>query len=255
MSTIGNSSVESKPDLFSALCVGDKVSSFRALLRRYTYFVQQPNNQIEGFALSRDNACIVPDYIPIRNNSGTALIYADAFTVIGSCYAMRRGGIRLRVTYDKGNFEIIGNTIQQINARLALNDIVTGPFPVASNIDMFQANIEQNLMHGNTISVEIPQYTKTYSTATLDAMGAADSTYPFHLDYTAGKNSSVSRVSLGLHRPSGLNPLAQTAPTPFRRFALVSRAMADDGEFMTFISVPVMLLDETSVTIGYQGNL
>jgi hypothetical protein len=253
MSNIGNTKVDSQPDLFSALCVGDKVSNFRALLRRYTYYIQQPNALLAGYTLFGTESAIIQDYIPIRDSSGVGNIYADMFTIVGSCYALRRGGIRIRVNYDRGNFTYNGETLRQVTAYLKPNTVVNGPFGNPSVQNMFMANVEQNFDHGNTLSVEIPQYTKTYATATLDAMGAADPSYPAYHTYTVGSDSTVARVALGLNKPTGMTHLSQTDPTPLRRYGIVSRAMADDGEFMTFISVPVMLSATSTVRIGYQG--
>lgn len=216
----------------SEMCVGEHITSFRQLLKiPCVSSVTDGNNGAFPYAHFSPFAVSV-GYV----NAGSATVtytYPDLYSILGSCYALHRGSVRIKMVQNIGhmvtqdvdnalayyqdaapdfsdwvvnvNSDRLGNT----DARGCCNTI-TQPFVSTLN---------------NGIEVTVPQYSRTHSRAVADHIVSAD----------AGINSAVNDTTtldpftLVVDRCAGMSS-----------GYYFSRCGGDDLEFGMFISTPLL---------------
>lgn len=253
--TIGNSVVNSNPTIFSSTCIGDKVSNFRAYLKRFHPI--NPNDKTTASTVNPNSYmfAMFPDVMIATSQSPLTYQWnADVLSVVGSCYALWRGGIRVRDVIDIGmlpqntslftcvntGYTTFQNTGMVVNTPISYN---TSEVEYSANMHQTFQNLEQN----NVITVEVPQYTQTLCRAKADVINFQGSATMYGYNNTAGSSNNQGYVSLAL--PSNLT----TTPPANAGYSVhnVFRALADDGSFSCFISVPPLLAN--TVNGGRKG--
>lgn len=258
--TIGNSVVSSNPNIFAPATIGDKVTNFRAYLKRFHPVRYNSNILASPVMFNQANIVMAPDAIyGTVNVPPTYYIHGDLISAVVSCYGMWRGGVRFRDVIDMGLMasgtamsEPLRGSAVTSTVPLGLgnitpfygNNILSG-----ANATVFNANFHENnqsLTTNNVITAEMPQYTKTYARAVTEIFVFQGTTPPAGL-YQGGNSNSPDALSIWL--PSN------ATITRVKGYSLhnVSRALADDGNFSVFISVPPLRKNVYPTDSFYQG--
>lgn len=231
--TIGNSSICDDGGLNSLHCIGERITSFRTLLKK-------PNVLLPSAGVTLANYLNI---LPFSITSGTVVLAVntappvlnDLYSRLASCYVYSRGGIRLKYL---DNMAVTTTT----PIAVAL-DVRQGSAPLraaglqwsATNAAGTANSTDQNGMPvvyyraGYSGEVQVPQYHKYHSRVNSECVANSITGYSNNSLSLAPK-ISVSRYSV---------PLSTTAGTS------VLRSVADDGNFGCFLSIPPMF-DVTS---------
>jgi len=245
---IGNTTICADPNFSSSVAIGDKITSFRAMLKRYYPLRSTFTDAGSAQAFNLANLFIYPDAIFGTKPSPTVpLIRADAFTTIASCYAISRGGFRLRDVINKNMM-----TVTNINgpSMSRVTGIVTTSTGFTSTVisnnataaeSTSNAHIHyQDLNFNGIISVETPQYTSTVARSTCDMIIYQDTTFLYANGLDASTTNQAVNFGLPAASASGVTGIAgQMLHNPYR-------ALADDGDLGGFISVPAMYITTTT---------
>jgi len=249
--TIGSSSISADPHVFSGISMGDKISSLRVFLKRYTPI--QLNDASLSSTVQLNGACLFmrPDMIrslPV----GTIPAYihkADFVSIVASCYAMWRGGIRVRDVIDNGMLSGLlsvspysngdasnGSTVtylQTNNNQFGSSDVLYSTDTPGITALLNYPKVIQNINQNNVVSLEVPQYTPTFARNVVDCIYTSTTSYQ---QMASGTSSAVTAGFLTIALPSSTT----TGLTPRSGHQLhnVSRSLADDGDFSVFIAVP-----------------
>lgn len=264
--TIGNSTVESDPLLASSATIGDKVSSFRTLLKRFTPLSKYSGTDAFGdFKQDAPGVFLYPDIIHVTSAATslpTTYWNTDRFGLIASCYGMVKGGIRIRDVLDYG---LLGSTSTDTTRTGRLNaptisyydPLVVGKANggigrIASSINSVSDNLNvvlQQAHDNNVVTLEIPQYTSSYARTVCDMMCYQSSS---NYGYDGTQQSSTMKGTLSIIVPWGsANTLTTVSASGNNLFSLhnLYRSAAEDTSFGVFISVPP-LVDQAGKASG-----
>jgi hypothetical protein len=267
--TVGSSSVTSDPIIHASTCIGEKITSFRPFLRRF-YPVRRGivgPTYTDGEDTSQLN--FIPDIIQgtTQTTGMGSFIQGDPYSTIGACYALSRGGVRIRDVLDMGLIQTgaaaTPATVQATMGSLATNMSVTlipllnfgsptKPFvgSAATADDPFMYSlVMQNMSQNNTITVEVPQYTSGYARAVGDIINFSTTTPGVGTSYNATSYSSNSKCTVNFNLPASFvsnlsNPNGYSLHNLYR-------SMADDASFSTFVSVPSLAPTSTTKKFGF----
>lgn len=226
--TVGSSIVKSDNSLNALHCIGEKVISFRTLLKL-------PQQLVPSGAVTVANYFNI---LPFAITSGTVVttvntaptVLNDLYSKIASCYVYSRGGVRLKY---------LDNSAVTTPSALAVF-IDTRPANAALRAAGFQwsalnaagtnAGTDRNNMpcvyyrSGYSGEVQVPQYHRFHSRVNSDCVANAVNPYP-DLPAQLSPRIAVTRASIP-------NANVDTA---------VLRSISDDGNFGGFLSIPPML--------------
>jgi len=251
---IGNSVVNANPITASALVVGDKISSLRSFLKRFTPFI--PNSGLAA-STSRPTTSLItitPDMLTVLGtNTKTYFYYPDNVALWAPCYALWNGGVRIKdditvaasttpanISFSNTATAVLypaNNSFGTDSQPIATNN---GPIPSYTNLN----TVIQNININPSLVVEIPQYTQNLSRCVADIISITQDTSSFYHQYQySGSNTNAK---LYVAAPVGLGP----TPASLLTYNLhnVYRALADDAQFSTFISIPPV------VSVSPAGN-
>jgi len=241
---IGNSIVNANPITASALVVGDKISSLRSLLKRFTPML--PNSTLAA-SQSRPTTSLItvtPDMLTVMG-TGTRTYYynPDNVALWAPCYALWNGGIRI-----KDNITVAASTtpanISFSNTATATlypanNYFGTDSQPIMNNNGAIPAytnlnTVIQNININPSLVLEIPQYTQNLSRCIADVISFTQDSPSSYLQYQySGSNTNAK---LYINAPVALGP----TPASLLTYNLhnIYRSLSDDAQFSTFISIP-----------------
>jgi len=213
----------------SRACVGERVFSFRSLLKRFTLLV--PNSAITPASyVSFYPFNNMINYFEGVTTTSTAL-QPDAYNLIGSCYALSRGAVRLKfVSTDVTSSLLFAATVPmksdysaQLNSNFswAATPINGTPSSYPYRANRAQATFRNDNNGG--VEIEVPYYNRTHSTAVCDTYAAPPIGNAMNFRF----NGPVPRVAGYVY----------FAVTP-ASVPLVYRAASDDHSFGLFMSVP-----------------
>ena len=239
--TIGSSVVNSNPLVMTSTSVGEKITSVRALLKRFTP-IDRAGVANEGATMNDKGVSMLPDAIFVVGSTYTTATRGFASDTLGawaSCYTLMSGGIRIRDIVDLGLVDTNGNrlhssftsalyTVDDIGGGLGIYDISTiGSYPGYSRV-------YNQLEKDNSLTVEVPQYTKSLSRCVADIMVIQESTDNSWDRYSSEGATTGAALKFCI-------PAAYTV-TPQANYKLhnLFRAGADDLQLYGFISVPPM---------------
>lgn len=240
---IGNTTTMGDPVAASAYTVGDQVTSFRALLKRFHPLI--PNTKVVGNT-ARPNSLlveIVPDLIPIVPLAAfTDSVQCDVLGAVASCYTFWGGGVRIKDVVDVA----LAPTPNVSNNSSVISSLITPALGATStsiyrNMSLATQGPEhnshqvlQNTWLNNTLNLEVPQYTKGLKRCIPDAW-YSHLTVPDG-DKTAYRNNlTQGTIRIGL--PASMGTVVPIANYDLHNFY---RALSDDGEFSLFCSIPPM---------------
>nr|QDH86675.1 MAG: hypothetical protein H4Bulk479_000002 [Picornavirales sp.] len=241
---IGNSVVNANPITASALVVGDKISSLRSFLKRFTPMI--PNSGLTA-STSRPTTSLItvtPDMLTVMGTgTATYYYYPDNVALWAPCYALWNGGIRI-----KDDITVAASTTP---ANIPFSNTATvvmypannyydtdsqpistnnGPIPAYTNLN----TVIQNININPSLVVEVPQYTQNLSRCVADVISLTQDSPASYQQYQySGSNTNAK---LYIAAPIGLGP----TPVSILTYNLhnIYRALADDAQFSTFISIP-----------------
>jgi len=255
--TIGNSSIFCNPVNASAYCIGDKVTSFRSLLKRFSPL--SPSAKTVASAAYRalgPNVGVAPDCVNILG-SGTATFYTtpDLTSIIASCYTFWSGGVRIRDIYsmqqNAGTATNVINPGQLLTASFTTNNsTLSNNLFTPVTVRFLDPNLPlaaNSSWINNTLTAEVPQYTPNLSRNILDCtLWQQDAPTSYQIYQPTSSNTAYNVVisgsaALGAGKPATLDYDTHN----------IFRALADDGNFSLFISVPPVTGFNTSATSGF----
>lgn len=241
--TIGNSDVHANPVISSAYCIGDKVTNFRAYLKRYSCL--SPNSKVAASTkrLNGSTVAMVPDAIPCLS-AGTTTYYtnADMVAVVASCYGLWSGGIRLRDVFDFACTTTPANITSSNLVTAYYNDTIGG----TTSQNVFTTNSGDNILGinchmvlqtanlNNIVTVELPQYTDYLCRNVVDCIIFQDDAAPTYYNYQT--QGAVTQAAVLFSGPKYCGPGTNTLVG--YDLHNIYRSLADDGNFSLFISVP-----------------
>lgn len=232
--TIGGTQISHDPSLNASACIGEKITSFRTLIKSMNlinYVNQSPISQLKAIEVTpfAANVFYVTASTPYPYNSG------DLYSALCGCYALSRGGVRLKfiapggntggiapvtylATYDSGGAARTGMILNSSNDPLGGTN--TTGFRLSGPVQFH--NVSANF----GAEVAVPQYHRYHSRANQDHYVNSNTV----LNYTFA-NPSISSRSVVYYTQPGLDLLPRTD---------VARGGSDDINFGVFISVPPM---------------
>jgi hypothetical protein len=225
--TLGVSQLSSDDHLNAAACVGEKVSSFRTLLKSFNYlpFQTAPAAANKFLNVAPFN---VPVYYDIAVNASSSQV-GDLYSVLSSIFLFSRGSVRLKVNMAGiGTSNVFSSSLYNASAAaLSISDLsalnglgfsgITADS--TSNVLRTYSHISQNLC----AEVQVPQYNMMHSRVNWEHFANVNITTPV---YSGRSKSVVSFMNLGLN----------LSPT-----TALHRAGGDDANFGFFISIPPLV--------------
>lgn len=235
--TIGDSEVAMDNIAATAVCMGEKITSFRPLLRRFTALLPNSRAPTATARINGMQIAISVDGLPLLPSSGD-FIQADFLTCIASCYTFWSGGVRIRdvitpnnaTTASAANNSTLVVSLGNLNATTATTMIQSYTGPTGS-LGGNANSVLQQLDKNNSITVEVPQYTMNASRLVNQMLFNYATTNKYYVYYGTRLN-----VNIGL--PYGMGTGGTTNAYDVHN---IFRAMADDGNLSLFIAVPPMV--------------
>lgn len=239
---IGGSSIKSDPNVHTSMTIGDKVSSVRSLVKRFTPI--ESNIKISGSTMDTTQMCVIPDAVLFRasNTAGESYFGGDTISLWASCYALMSGGIRLRNVTSSSLTDYTNKHSMDTNSAFLITHgsdtcrIVTDTAITSNHTSMHRAYCQYN---NNCLTVEVPQYTRTFARAVSDLIMFQANTDNGLYGYKTTSSGTNFRVMFCA--PASLTVTTQSAYT----FHNIFRAAADDFNLSCFISVPPMIATTT----------
>lgn len=240
--TIGCSTTSDDRSLNAAACIGEKITSFRTLLK---------STALLNYTLTPDSAnkflLIRPYFASVYYNSLTnpfPIQVGDLYSTLSMIFGMSRGGVRLKVLTDASKNSAYPSVAYLES--LQSSDTYTATsiwYPSATaagggtnTLNRFNG-VPLTMCHtyaNHCSEFAVPQYSKFHSRATFDAM------------VNVNLPNNVSDTTLGDRNVvSFFIPGQATIASP-----LVFRGGSDDANFGVFISIPPM-----QKAIGFAGSL
>lgn len=235
--TIGSTVAVTNPTLASSVAAGERISSYRAMIKRFTPFRGNTyvTATVDNFAIA-----VLCDALPVRSSSAAVTyIEADFYGCIACCYAIVGGGVRIRDVISASRLSKQDSplaAIYQTSAPPAFSSILTGS-GAPTGIDAMNNSVIQETKHNAVITVEAPQYSNYIGKATSDLiMEEGGAILKYNPNNTLGTgNGNVARFIIA---PSNGPILVTTTNTAVHS---IHRAGADDANFYCFVSVPPLV--------------
>lgn len=235
--TIGNTTSVANPTLASSVAAGEKVSNFRALIKRFTPF--RGNAYVPATV---DNFCIsvLCDALPLRASSASlTYVESDSYGCIAFCYAIVGGGVRFRDVVSAARLTKQGSPLYAMyDTSFPTNSaFLITPTALVPSQDTMNNGIIQEVQHNCVLTVEIPQYSNYIAKATSDLMmeeSGAILKYNPNATLGSGNGNNLRVIIPAVNGPilpndnnTGLHSLY--------------RAGADDANFYSFVSIPPLV--------------
>jgi len=242
--SIGGTQLHENDIVNSAICIGEKISSFRTLLRHFSSLTGTavvPSSSYKNFV-----PFAIPTYIADLVTPIVPSSTSDLYGTIASCFLFSRGGVRLKmiVLNDSDATGKVRSLISYLNAR----DQADGSTPriydapgttfLSNATNSFEYTIGPKVLSrttdGQPLEVYVPQYHRYHSRVNMEH--SISTTFP----YSWSKPSTVSSFVVDVQAPGVV------AYNAYR--ANWFRAGADDCNFGVFISIVPMVTATGSVT-------
>lgn len=206
-------------------CIGERIFSLRALLKRYCRWFELDVNAITADGVNHLWICptdITPNIFVTGSDPTTYSVYTsltnsncnfsmDYYTYFGSMYQYFRGSTRLKM-YKASNSVVVGTVSADDNFRAILRSRNTQNAPVVDSGDgpyprtyFAYPTLHVESVNGG-LEVEIPQYMQTVSSMNLIMGGSSHNptTYPLYVNQNLlGVNYTTSNSRLYITRAIG----------------------------------------------------
>lgn len=231
-STIGGSSMISDDNMSSRTCVGEKITSFRQLLKVPTggFYTGTP---VTGDIYYN----VIPYAIPCADIPTTVVTYTtvrnDLIAILSTFFAVSRGGVRLRAFYDVGSPVTANQLVYPYVTNLGSSfNSVEWAYSAASDFNGLNINgaythqlcQPQDVSKIGGFDIQVPQYHSQYVRSNAD-----------HITYsTSGYTTQLA----GGATKFGVSVKGTDNSTKTIR---ILRAAADDFNLGLFVSIPPMV--------------
>jgi len=227
--TIGDSVVRKDADISALVCIGEKVSSFRTMVKK-PQFLTQTATVVPALVTS-----VVPYLIPMYSQNGvtntTPGVNGDLYGMLGSMYVYSRGGVRIKfidpVASSGGTQATYMTTAVP---PVAPTDLYTrGAFDVNGTIgpQTFQGMLPNNLsLPEQGTEVQVPAYYQLPLRVNVDCY--ANTQFPYNSENGTATRQHVPDVYVN-RTLLGFNVVQSPRLT---------RSLSDDGNFSYFLCIP-----------------
>jgi hypothetical protein len=242
--TLGNTIQKYASTISSEVCVGEKITNFRSLLKS-VYRLVKPSAE----ATTHTCGIILPYAIQAFDTVNEPLIqdacFGDLYTQLGSIFLLSRGGVRVKLQPVTAFTGTNTNLLEQFSL-INMNNISPGVgitsvwTPMVANIDPSGRSYSSNSVFGpralanvteeKSMEVVLPQYSITHSRCNVDHLLGAGSGIIMNFGI-----KSLVTPSLGVWQNNS------DAAANFH----VYRGGADDVNFGGFVSIPPMYITST----------
>lgn len=245
-SDIGNSSVTGDYFSASALAIGDHVTNFRALLKRFHPISPSNVALASTEKLNRKVLRFYGDSVNVLSATpSTDHILPDKFSTIASCYSIYRGGYVIRDVIDTGLVETVAGRQSPAMVVAGLtespndytNPCLTATTGVITNNAL--PKVYQDISLNPVVTLEIPQYSSSIGRSMVDIMNFDGGAATFR--YNARSTSSSTGMAVQVALPDAAVPSGTAPDVALQSLHHVSRILADDGSFHGFVSIPPMV--------------
>lgn len=223
-------STENNNGASSRACIGERITSLRQIIKRFTAF-----KRYTGTSYSATTTTMT--FYPFMNNMGvlgSALATTlptqppDLLSIVSSCYALCRGGVRLKFI-----------NLSAANPKVMISSYVASAGDVYSDVAVWDSTVDVNNWRANrsqaffdyqmsgAAEVEFPYYSRYMSTAVGDTWSCNNTAVP-PLTYKC--NTTVPKTFGRLN----------VAVVPTADF-MIYRAASDDYSLGLFVSVPPVI--------------
>jgi hypothetical protein len=215
----------------SSACIGEHVTSFRQLLKVPCFSTTRDSNN-GSFSFVHFSPFVVNVGHFVAGTYTTTYTYPDLYSILGSCYALHRGSVRIKM------IQSLGHAFQN-----ATDNALAYYQPAAPNFGDWVINVTTDRFGNadargasNTITqpfistlnngfeITVPQYSRTHSRAVGDHIVS-----PSSVNSRVTTSTTLDPFTLVVDRCAGMGAGYYFA-----------RCGGDDLEFGMFISVPVM---------------
>jgi hypothetical protein len=221
----------------SQACIGEHITSFRQILKiPCLTSVTDANNSAFPYAHFSPFACAL-GYV-LAGAVAVTYTYPDLYSILGLCYALHRGSVRIKMVQNLGHSYTTGTDNALAYYQDASPDF--GDWVINVNSDRFGNTDARGACNtitqpyvttlNNGLEVTVPQYSRTHSRAVADHIVSADTN--INSDVVVG--STVDPFTLVVDRCAGTGAGYYFA-----------RCGGDDLEFGMFISVPVLVINRS----------
>jgi hypothetical protein len=222
---------EHKPSILpSTVCVGERIMSFRSLLKRAQPLVRHD----EGYTAPTTDGYLAPyGYSKlILDGLPSTAFYADNYALFAQMYCYSRGGVRVKTSMDNGarSMTLLGDVSQTLTT-LSTNSTAAGWFPRSLGYAKLRYPYVQGGVNSAPPVLEVQTGQYLPIKARVNHEHSISVSYPF---VTSGAVQSNSVIWYSGRSDVALTPQPLTDPT------VLYRAGADDCDFSFFISVPPM---------------
>jgi len=235
--SIGNSQVKGDDITFSSISIGDKISSLRSYLKRYTSM----NPTGDTYSLNLPLLVVQPDVIfvpPAVLTAGTSWGTTDLLGRWALCFGMWSGGVRIKDVVNPG---LITNPVGTVKVTtLNRNHLDEGTMPnllssfafVPPKVsDTNQIALQQLNTINSAIELEIPQYTLSIGRAVNDCISYDNA----NVSAQRPRLESMTQVYVHVGLP---RTAVVSGASVDQHLHNVYRAGADDLNLSVFISIP-----------------
>lgn len=222
---LGGGSMSSDNDMSCLLINGEKPKSLLQLLKIFhvpVYATGLPATNkyqwIRPFAITFVNG----DSAPSSLVKGVA--FSDTFSLINLCYAMSRGGVRLKLMPSTGSTSDALYSVYHVQTTGATDDYIGAgsSFPVTTGNEANSFNALFRNSFSGGVEVALPQYQKTHSRVNIEQYAVGTNCYP---NVSLTSNDSLFVVQ------NVTNNAVHT----------VYRAASDDFQLGLFVGIPPTL--------------
>lgn len=238
---IGNSHVETPNTMFAEACIGEKVVSFRTLLKKHMMISPGPTQVVN---LGENQVNVLPFcWQPFNNAIGAVSVldypFNDLYSLMCSMFVYSRGGANLKM---KTQYVGTYNTGSTIMARMNFID--------SGAVINTMTDYDIAALDASTITTNIIGLTDQYHVATVYEEPFIEVSAPQYHQFVNRSSMDHMVSPTTPYRVSGNYPCTQwgitfswdsTAVNGTYPKVNVTRAAKDDGNFGYFVAVPSML--------------
>lgn len=239
-STIGNTTIKGDNSVNAAACIGEKITSFRTLLKSMNYLPflvgEPPLDTGAPLNTPYKYLQVVPFATPVYSNTTTnnyPIVVGDLYAALSGCYALSRGSVRIKLigsSLAASDLAPVLLSTQAYASSISYTDMftLTNSLPdVGANANVLRIAGPQQFNHvfaNFGTETVVPQYHRYHSRATQDHYCGPNQNYTF-----TGK-TLANRTVLTYFYP-GQAGIPRT---------YLARGGGDDCNFGLFVSIPPM---------------